>query len=139
MVKKKISLSIDEEIWEDANHRISNKSKFFEGVLQSFLYGDITEEQELIQEIEDLNSQLECLQGKLCALRESRKNRMGDETHFDAPMVTLTRFYDKFGCVGNNQIKQYARIHEVDYVSLKSYVKRKGWKIIPFLEANQNL
>ena len=139
MAKKKISLTIDEELWDDANHRIKNKSKFVEKVLKSYLYGDTSEEEELVEEIENLTSQLEILKGRLCSLREARKKSLTNDESFEAPMMTLSRLHDALGYVGDNQIKKFARIHNVDERSLKKHIVDRGWKIMPFAELNQNL
>lgn len=139
MGKKKISLTIEEELWDDANHRIKNKSKFVETALRSYLYGDVSEEEEIVEEIEDLTSQLEILKVKLCALRESRRKSLTDDESFEAPMMTLNRLYGALGYVGENQIKKFARIHNVDERSLKKHIVKKGWKIMPFAEVNKNL
>lgn len=137
--KKKVSISIDENIWEDAKVRISNRSKFIEECLSSFLYGDMSEEKEIITEMEELNSKLEALQGKLCALRESRKKSEENEELFEAPMISINRLHDRLGCIGKNQIKKFAKIHQVSYGALLKYVERNGLNITEFMEYNKNL
>lgn len=137
--KKKVSISISEYIWSEASKKIPNKSKFIEDILESYLFGDISEEQELLNEIEEEKSKLESLQTRLCALRESKKNNQELIKSFDAPMVSIERIHNKVGAIGENQILEFARIHDVNSSQLLTFVKKKGFKIVKFLEYNQNL
>ena len=137
--KKKVSISISEELWCEASKRIPNKSKFIEDILASYLFGDISEEQELLNEIEEEKSKLESLQSRLCALRESKRNDKKLQKSFDAPMVSIERIYSKTGVIGENQILEFARIHNVNPNQLLTFVKKKDWNIVKFMEYNKNL
>lgn len=134
--KKKVSISIDPDIWEDAKIKLGNCSNFIENQLEMYLGNDLSEEREVIKLIEEKNAELSVLEGKLCKLREARLSKV-EMNIFEAPMVSINRIHVNLGHVGKNQIKRFASRNEVPYDALLEYVIKEGLNVVNFAEARQ--
>lgn len=136
--KRKVGITIDPEIWDEAGLKIPNRSEFIEDQFRIYLGIDNTEERELISLIEDKNAELSVLEGKLCKLREKRLGGIDDLDSdldlFSAPMVSLGRLHEGMGFVGKNQIKRFAKKHDVPYDALLEHVVNEGFVVKEFGE-----
>lgn len=132
--KKKVSISIDPEIWENAKLKLDNCSAFIEEQLDVYLSNDLTEERELLKLIEEKNAELSILEGKLCKLREARLSKVNDMDIFEAPMVSLNRLHSGLGCIGKNQIKIFANKNNVPYDALLDHVISSGLNVVNYAE-----
>ena len=132
--KKKVSISIDPVLWDEAGVKIPNRSAFIEEQLELYLANDLSEEKEVLELIDEKNAELSVLEGKLCKLREARLKKVKDVDIFDAPMVSINRLHSKLGHVGKNQIKMFAKNNDVPYDALLQYVVDLGLNIVNFAE-----
>ena len=97
--KKKVSISIDPNVWAEAKLKLGNCSAFIEEQLNTYLRNDLSEERELLKLIEEKNAELSILEGKLCKLREARLTKINQLDIFEAPMISLNRLHDGLGHV----------------------------------------
>lgn len=135
--KKKVSISIDPDIWEDAKIKLGNCSNFIESQLEMYLGNDLSEEREVLKLIEEKNAELSVLEGKLCKLREARLSKVDEMNIFEAPMVSINRIHGNLGYIGKNQIKRFASRNEVPYDALLEYVINEGLNVVNFAEVRQ--
>lgn len=135
--KKKVSISIDPDIWEDAKIKLGNCSNFIESQLEMYLGNDLSEEREVLKLIEEKNAELSVLEGKLCKLREARLSKVDEMNIFEAPMVSINRIHGNLGHIGKNQIKRFASRNEVPYDALLEYVINEGLNVVNFAEVRQ--
>lgn len=135
--KKKVSISIDPDIWEDAKIKLGNCSNFIESQLEMYLSNDLSEEREVLKLIEEKNAELSVLEGKLCKLREARLSKVDEMNIFEAPMVSINRIHGNLGHIGKNQIKRFASRNEVPYDALLEYVINEGLNVVNFAEVRQ--
>ena len=132
--KKKVSISIDADLWDEAGVKIPNRSAFIEEQLELYLANDLSEEKEVLELIDEKNAELSILEGKLCKLREARLKKVKDVDIFENPMVSINRVHSKLGHVGKNQIKMFAKRNEVPYDALLQHVEGLGFNIVNFAE-----
>lgn len=135
--KKKVSISIDPDIWEDAKIKLGNCSQFIESQLEMYLGNDLSEEREVLKLIEEKNAELSVLEGKLCKLREARLSKVDDMNIFEAPMVSIRRIHGNLGHVGKNQIKRFANQNDVPYDALLEHVVSEGLRVVNFAEVRK--
>lgn len=135
--KKKVSISIDPDIWEDAKIKLGNCSQFIESQLEMYLGNDLSEEREVLKLIEEKNAELSVLEGKLCKLREARLSKVDDMNIFEAPMVSIRRIHGNLGHVGKNQIKRFANQNDVPYDALLEHVINEGLRVVNFAEVRK--
>lgn len=135
--KKKVSISIDPDIWEDAKIKLGNCSNFIESQLEMYLSNDLSEEREVLKLIEEKNAELSVLEGKLCKLREARLSKVDEMNIFEAPMVSINRIHGNLGYVGKNQIKRFASRNEVPYDALLDHVVNEGLNVVNFAEVGK--
>lgn len=135
--KKKVSISIDPDIWEDAKIKLGNCSNFIESQLEMYLSNDLSEEREVLKLIEEKNAELSVLEGKLCKLREARLSKVDEMNIFEAPMVSINRIHGNLGYIGKNQIKRFASRNEVPYDALLDHVVNEGLNVVNFAEVRQ--
>lgn len=135
--KKKVSISIDPDIWEDAKIKLGNCSNFIESQLEMYLGNDLSEEREVLKLIEEKNAELSVLEGKLCKLREARLSKVDEMNIFEAPMVSINRIHGNLGHIGKNQIKRFASRNEVPYDALLEHVINDGLNVVNFAEVRQ--
>lgn len=135
--KKKVSISIDPDIWEDARSKLGNCSNFIESQLEMYLGNDLSEEREVLKLIEEKNAELSVLEGKLCKLREARLSKVDEMNIFEAPMISINRIHVNLGYVGKNQIKRFASRNEVPYDALLEHVINEGLNVVNFAEVRQ--
>lgn len=135
--KKKVSISIDPDIWEDAKIKLGNCSNFIESQLEMYLSNDLSEEREVLKLIEEKNAELSVLEGKLCKLREARLSKVDEMNIFEAPMISINRIHGNLGYVGKNQIKRFASRNEVPYDALLEHVINEGLNVVNFAEVRQ--
>lgn len=132
--KKKVSISIDPNVWAEAKLKLGNCSAFIEEQLNTYLRNDLSEERELLKLIEEKNAELSILEGKLCKLREARLTKINQLDIFEAPMISLNRLHDGLGHVGKNQIKAFAHKNDVPYDALLEHVIDSGLNVVNFAE-----
>lgn len=135
--KKKVSISIDPDIWEDAKIKLGNCSNFIESQLEMYLSNDLSEEREVLKLIEEKNAELSVLEGKLCKLREARLSKVDEMNIFEAPMVSINRIHGNLGYIGKNQIKRFASRNEVPYDALLDHVVNEGLNVVNFAEVGK--
>lgn len=135
--KKKVSISIDPDIWEDAKIKLGNCSNFIESQLEMYLSNDLSEEREVLKLIEEKNAELSVLEGKLCKLREARLSKVDEMNIFEAPMISINRIHGNLGHIGKNQIKRFASRNEVPYDALLDHVINDGLNVVNFAEVGK--
>ena len=135
--KKKVSISIDANLWDEAGEKIPNRSAFIEEQLELYLANDLSEEKEVLDLIDEKNTELSILEGKLCKLREARLSKVKSINIFEAPMVSINRIHDKLGMIGRNQIKRFAKGNEVPYDALLEHVLEEGLNVVNYCEVGK--
>lgn len=135
--KKKVSISVDADLWNEAGEKIPNRSAFIEEQLELYLSNDLSEEKEVLELIDEKNAELSILEGKLCKLREARLSKVKDVNIFDAPMVSINRIHGKLGEIGKNQIKRFAKSNDVPYDALLEYVVGCGLNVVNYCEVGK--
>ena len=132
--KKKVSISIDPDVWDEAKAKLPNRSEFIQTQIELYLGNDLSEEREILRLIEEKNAELSVLEGKLCKLREARLSRVVELDIFEAPMKSLSRLHSNLGMVGKNQIKTFAKKNDVPYDALLEHVMGEGFNVVNYAE-----
>ncbi|MBQ6219662.1 MAG: hypothetical protein IJH63_00950 [Methanobrevibacter sp.] len=137
--KKKVSISIDSEVWEDAGKKIPNRSEFIEKILKYYLDNVCMDEQLIIKNIGKLNAELSVLETRLLNIRKNRLSKIDEKDIFEAPMVTINRLHEGLGEIGKNQIEKFAKQYDVSYDELLEHIESLDYNIVNYAEPNRNL
>lgn len=127
-------VTIDDNKWEALAGVVNgSRSAWIERQIDIVLNID-DEEAKLIQEIENLDNKLNVAKDKLCQIRKAKKERLEAATVFDECMVPLNRLHENLGCIGRNQIRIFARKHDVPALELEEHCIDQGLNVVNYME-----
>lgn len=134
MSKKSVTLTVDENIWELAKDNLPcSRSEFFENQLRLFLNVE-DPESKIVEKITKKENEINVLKDKLCHIRREKQLRLESANVFDKAMIPINRIHDRFGCVGQNQIRNIARVNDVPANELEKHIVSEGLTVVTFLE-----
>lgn len=134
MSKKSVTLTVDENIWELAKDKLPcSRSEFFENQLRLFLNVE-DPESKIVEKITKKENEINVLKDKLCHIRRGKQLRLESANVFDKAMISINRIHDRFGCVGQNQIRNIARVNDVPANELEKHIVSEGLTVVNFLE-----
>lgn len=133
--KKKVSISIDPNIWELAADKCpGSRSEFIENQLKLYMNYEEDPEAKLLNKIMKTKNELNVMEDRLCEIRKEKKLKLKSANIFDDAMVSLTRMYESQGHLGRNQIRNIAKVNDVPPLDLEKYCIDEGFDIVNFAE-----
>ncbi|MCC7554352.1 MAG: hypothetical protein KO202_07695 [Methanobacteriaceae archaeon] len=136
MVKKNVTISIDEEVWQLASKKLDNgRSGFIEDQLKRVIGLEDDHERELLKLISEKQDELNVLESKLCKVREKRLKKSKENNILDDAMVSINRIQERLGVVGVNQIKMIAKQNDVSFDVLYDNCVSSEMDLVNFMEA----
>lgn len=113
--KKKVNITIDEDIWELAKTKLpTSRSQFIENQIRLALQNE-SDEAKLIKEISQLQDEINVKQARLCQLREQKRQQNTNTKDNIKIKEILTRFHKARGFVAENQLRQLSKTQDIDY------------------------
>lgn len=134
-MKKTVTITVDETLWELAGQKLPSRSKFFEDQFQKFIELE-DDEKILIDEISSLKKEIDVRETKLCKIKRERDKRNEQLDSFSEPMENLKSIHSSMGRVGENQIKHNAKMFGVDFDKLLKLCKDAGWNVSKYGDAS---
>ncbi len=134
-MKKTVTITVDETLWELAGEKLPSRSKFFEDQFRKFIELE-DDEKILIDEISSLKKEIDVRETKLCKIKRERDKRNKELDSFSKPMKNLRLIHEKMGRVGENQIKHNAKRYDVDFDKLLQLCKDDGLNISKYGDAS---
>ena len=134
-MKKTVTITVDEALWELAGEKLPSRSKFFLVYFRKFIKLE-DDEKILIDEISSLKKEIDVRETKLCKIKRERDKRNKELDSFSKPMKNLRLIHEKMGRVGENQIKHNAKRYDVDFDKLLQLCKDDGLNISKYGDAS---
>jgi len=132
--KIRVNLTVDPNLWQLAKDKLPcSRSEFFENQLKMFL-GIEDDESEIIKDIQTKENEINALRDKLCHVRKSKQLKLESNKSMEKAMASLNRMHKKYGKIGENQIRNLAHVHKVDFDDLKKECQDNCMNIFEFAE-----
>lgn len=129
-MKQGCKVYMNQDVWEEMGLRFGNKrSQQIEDLCINFLNMEDDTERELVNQITEYKQKLEVAETRLCKLREKKHEKQKIDKNYDEPLESLSRFQVANGFVGKNQIKSFAKRHNLSYEVLFDKCVEAGFKI----------
>lgn len=135
MVKKVVSLRIDEELWEEAKQVLSQPIAEYISERLKYAVSTVDDKESIIiKEIAEKHEEINVLESQLCSLREKRLNKEinSNSDMFDNAMETVNRIHRNMGSIGKNQIKDIAKRNDLRMDMLLDHCIHQGLNIENF-------
>ena len=132
--KIRVNLTVDPNLWQLAKDKLPcSRSEFFENQLKLFL-GIEDNESEILKDIQLRENEINALKDKLCHIRKEKQLELESNRSMEKAMVSLNRIHEKLGHIGENQIRNMAHVHKVDFDDLKKKCEENCMNIVNFAE-----
>ena len=131
VTKKKITITIDCDLYEAAKTKYSNISGRINELLSMDLYGS-DERQELVERLRNLQIEEKSITARLCELDKKERKVQAAETNKKKVISWVNEVYQRNGVVGLNQLKQECSRLDVDYDEMVYLMDESGVAYVKF-------
>ena len=132
--KIRVNLTVDPNLWQLAKDKLPcSRSEFFENQLKLFL-GIEDSESEILKDIKTRDNEINALKDKLCHIRKEKQLKLESNKSMEKAMVILNRMHERLGMIGENQIRNIAHVHKVDFDDLRKECDDNCMNIVEFAE-----
>ncbi|MDZ4171455.1 MAG: hypothetical protein U1C19_04765 [Methanobacteriaceae archaeon] len=137
MTKDRVTITVDGDAWALFGTKFSNKSKMIDSFIKKAI--DWTDkEQECLDRIKKLQSELDHEKDNLCRIRELKKQRSVETGGYDKALEVLSRMNSVHGMVGKNTIKTMAQDRGLNFDVLLSKCVKEGFNIVNFWQVHKD-
>lgn len=134
MTKIRRNISIDEDVWELAKTKISEPlSCYIQKQLEIACRLD-NKKAEIEKELHEKEQEVIALRSQLCKLEKEDKLKREAKANLEDCMPPILRIHGKFDVIGENQINNIAKAHEVDGNDLIKFCKVKGLNVVELFD-----
>lgn len=134
MVKIRRNISIDEDVWELAKQKISEPLSCYIQKQLEIACSLGNKKSQIEKELHEKEQEVIALRSQLCKLEKEDKLKRAAKSNFDDCMPPILRIHDKYGKVGENQIKNIALAHDVKDMDLIDFCKLEGLNVVELFE-----
>ena len=125
VTKKKITITIDYDLYEAANVKYKNVSGRINELLSMDLYGS-DEKAELVERLHNLQIEEKSITKRLCELEKEEVKVQAEETNKEAVLQWVKEVYQRNGVVGLNKLKQECKRHHVNFDDVVEIMDNSG-------------
>lgn len=134
MVKIRRNISIDEDVWNLAKSKISEPlSCYIQKQLEIACRLD-NQKAEIEKELYEKEQEVIALRSQLCKLEKEEKLKRESHSNFEVCMPPILRIHERYNVIGQNQIENIARAHDVDSRDLIKYCNLKGLNVVELFD-----
>lgn len=120
--KKKIGISIDCDLYEQAKSKYPKISTRINELLAMDLYGS-DEKDKLVQELHDLKIKEKSITKRICELEKEEVNLQKSNSNKDIVLDWVKDIYSRKGYVPLNLLENECNRHGVDFDEMKNYLE----------------
>lgn len=125
VTKKKITITVDCDLYEAAKTKYSNISGRVNELLSMDLYGN-DEKDELIERLHNLKLEEKSITKRLCELEKQEVKIKEEESNKEAVLEWVTQVYQRNGVVGLDKLEKECKRHHVNMDEIKSLMDSSG-------------
>lgn len=112
--KKKITITIDCDLYESAKSKYDNISGRINDLLSMDLYGS-DEKAELVDRLHELKLEEKSITKRICELEKEETVIRESKANIDLVLVWVREVYSRKGVIGLNQVKNECLRHNCDF------------------------
>ena len=129
--KKKIGISIDCDLYEQAKSKYPKISTRINELLAMDLYGS-DEKDKLVQELHDLKIREKSITKRICELEKEEVNFERSQSNKDAVLRWVADIYSRKGVVPLNKLENECDRHSVNFEDMKNYLESEEIAVVNF-------
>ena len=137
MVKIRRNITVDKEVWELAKIRISEPlSCFIQKQLE--IACNLSDDKLVIERtLYEKEQEVIALRSQLVKIQREEQLKRDADYDLELCMPTLVRIHEQCGVIGENQICNVARAHDVKCDDLIKFCEVKGFNIVALFDFNR--
>lgn len=120
--KKKIGISIDCDLYEQAKLKYPKISTRINELLAMDLYGS-DEKDRLVQELHELKLKEKSITKRICELEKEEVKMEESKSNHKVVLNWVKEIYSRKGFVPLNKLEQECKRHNIDYAEMKNYLE----------------
>ena len=120
--KKKIGISIDCDLYEQAKRKYPKISTRINELLAMDLYGS-DEKDQLVQELHNLKIREKSITKRICELEKEEVLLEQSQSHKDRVLEWVTSIYSRKGYVPLNKLEEECGRNHVNFDEMKNYLE----------------
>lgn len=129
--KKKIGISIDCDLYEQAKIKYPKISTRINELLAMDLYGS-DEKDKLIQELHDLKIKEKSITKRICELEKEEVRIEQSQSNREFVLEWIKDIYSRKGFVPLNKLKSECERHHVNFEEMKNYLESEDIATVNF-------
>lgn len=129
--KKKIGISIDCDLYEQAKSKYPKISTRINELLAMDLYGS-DEKDKLVQELHDLKIKEKAITKRICELEKEEVKLEQSQSSRDKVLDWVNDIYSRIGVVPLNKLEKECDRNHVNFEEMKNYLEREEIATVNF-------